>query len=154
MIHLSEEDLAEFREIFDLVDTDGSGEISPEELGQLCTKLGLQFTQSQLDDMVAEIDQDRNGEIDFDEFVAVLSKQAKPAANTADLKKAFEVFADPSERNVVLVADLERAILEHARGTNASTIRTPARVRQLMDVLDPGRTGRVEYADFVNIMSF
>ena len=44
MLQLSEEDTAEFREIFGLVDTDGSGKISPAELGQLTKKLGLNFT--------------------------------------------------------------------------------------------------------------
>jgi Ca2+-binding EF-hand superfamily protein len=38
---LSEEELAEFREIFNLVDADGSGEISREELGELISTLGL-----------------------------------------------------------------------------------------------------------------
>ena len=38
---LSEEELSEFREIFNLVDSDGSGEISREELGELISTLGL-----------------------------------------------------------------------------------------------------------------
>jgi hypothetical protein len=45
MLHISDEDVAEFREIFDLVDTDGSGKISPKELGQLTKKIGLNYTQ-------------------------------------------------------------------------------------------------------------
>ena len=43
---LSEEELAEFREIFNLVDADGSGEISREELGELISTLGLKVTRS------------------------------------------------------------------------------------------------------------
>ena len=41
---LSDEELAEFREIFNLVDADGSGEISREELGELISTLGLKVT--------------------------------------------------------------------------------------------------------------
>lgn len=45
MLQLSDEDQAEFREIFGLVDTDGSGKISPSELGQLTKKLGLNYSE-------------------------------------------------------------------------------------------------------------
>ena len=45
MLQLSEEDTQEFREVFGLVDADGSGKISPEELGQLTKKLGLNYTE-------------------------------------------------------------------------------------------------------------
>ena len=43
--HLSAEELAEFREIFNLVDLDKGGTISKEELRQLMTTLGLKPSQ-------------------------------------------------------------------------------------------------------------
>ena len=38
---LTEEEVAEFQDIFNLVDADNSGEISREELGELIATLGL-----------------------------------------------------------------------------------------------------------------
>ena len=64
--HLTEEELAEFREIFNLVDLDKGGTISKDELKTLMTTLGLRPTQEELNAMVDEIDSDGNGEIDFD----------------------------------------------------------------------------------------
>ena len=81
-----------FREIFNLVDLDKGGTISKEELKQLMNTLGLKPTQAstahspsarrtatpvltrgaapraqeELNQMVAEIDTDNSGEIDFD----------------------------------------------------------------------------------------
>ena len=46
--HLTAEELAEFREIFNLVDLDKGGTISKEELRQLMTTLGLKPTQEEL----------------------------------------------------------------------------------------------------------
>ncbi len=43
--HLTEEELQEFRELFDLVDLDKGGSISPEELGSLMETLGLKPNQ-------------------------------------------------------------------------------------------------------------
>ena len=89
--HLTEEELAEFQEIFNLVDLDKGGTISKDELKQLMNTLGLKPTQAsssshgasttarvddhaacrpppqeELNQMVDEIDADGNGEIDFD----------------------------------------------------------------------------------------
>jgi len=64
--HLSEEELAEFREIFNLVDRDGGGTITKEELGELMDTLGIDATAEEIDLMINEIDQDSNGEIDFE----------------------------------------------------------------------------------------
>ena len=69
MSHLNADELAEFREIFKLVDRDGSGTITKEELAELMETLGIDATQEEVDMMISEIDTDDNGSIDFDEFV-------------------------------------------------------------------------------------
>ena len=74
---LTPEELAEFREIFNLVDKDGGGTISKEELGELMETLGIDATPEEIDLMIAEIDEDNNGVIDFDEFVAVMSRKVR-----------------------------------------------------------------------------
>ena len=49
---LSREELAEFREIFNLVDRDGGGSISKEELGELMDTLGINASQEEVDLMI------------------------------------------------------------------------------------------------------
>lgn len=66
---ITEEELQEFREIFDLVDEDKSGEISKDELKKLMITLGLKPTDEQIDTMMKEVDEDGSGDIDFSEFV-------------------------------------------------------------------------------------
>ena len=61
---LTEDDIREFREIFSLVDTDGSGAISTEELGVLVESVGMKLTPNELQDMVNELDADQSGEIE------------------------------------------------------------------------------------------
>jgi Ca2+-binding EF-hand superfamily protein len=59
MDHLTPEEIAEFREIFNLVDRDGEGSISKAELADLMETLGIKATQEEIDEMIAEIDQGR-----------------------------------------------------------------------------------------------
>ena len=55
--NLSEEDLQEFQEIFNLVDTDRGGSIGTEELARLMDTLGIRTSPEELKLMVSEIDE-------------------------------------------------------------------------------------------------
>ena len=48
-----------------MVDRDGGGTITKEELGELMDTLGIDATPDEIDLMINEIDEDSNGEIDF-----------------------------------------------------------------------------------------
>jgi calmodulin len=107
--HLSAEELAEFREIFNLVDLDKGGTISKDELKQLMHTLGLRPSQEELNAMVDEIDADGNGEIDFDEFVTVMSRKVNTSYTPAQVKAAFKVFEKDAPGGFVTMAALEQA---------------------------------------------
>jgi len=57
---------------FSFFDKDGSGYITIDELQQACKEFGL--SEVHLDDMIKEIDQDNDGQIDFEEFAAMMRK--------------------------------------------------------------------------------
>lgn len=105
---LTESELKEFKEIFDLVDVDGSGEITKVELGKLMETLGLKPTEEQLDQMMKEVDSDGSGDIDFNEFVAVMSRKVQADYTTEQLRAAFKVFE--SEAGYVKTASLLHAL--------------------------------------------
>jgi calmodulin len=56
--HISEEQLAEFKEFFSLFDKNGNGYITINELGPVMRSLGQNPSQQELDEMVLEIDAD------------------------------------------------------------------------------------------------
>lgn len=65
----TEEQLNEFKETFSLFDRDGDGTISTKELGTVMRALGQNPTESELQDMINEVDADGNGTLDFTEFL-------------------------------------------------------------------------------------
>lgn len=69
---LSEEQLAEAREVFQLFDLDGKGEIGTRELSFALAQLGQHPTPEELDKMVAEFDDDGDGAINFEEFLVMM----------------------------------------------------------------------------------
>ena len=90
---LSQSELSEFREIFNLVDKDQGGSISSMELAELMSTLGINASTEEISAMVAEIDTDGNGDVDFDEFVAVMSRKVNADYTNKDIKRAFRTFA-------------------------------------------------------------
>jgi calmodulin len=69
---LSEQYLEEFREVFNLFDKDGSGTISASELGTVMRTLGQNPSETEVENMIREVDKDGNGEIDFEEFCKLM----------------------------------------------------------------------------------
>ena len=87
---ITEEEVAKLWEAFKVFDADGSGAISSEELGQVMRSLGQSPNETELRDMIKEVDVDLSGSIDFEEFKMLLVSQQ--GDRQSRLKMAFSVF--------------------------------------------------------------
>jgi len=58
---LSEEEIEEIREAFNLFDADGSGTIDPKELKAAMQSLGFEAKNQTIYQMIADIDKDKSG---------------------------------------------------------------------------------------------
>ena len=74
---LSQEQIEEFKEAFLLFDKDGDGTITVFELGTVMRSLGQNPTETELQDMINEVDEDGGGSIDFTEFLTMMVKKMK-----------------------------------------------------------------------------
>ena len=54
--------------------------------------LGQNPTESELQDMINEVDVDGNGSVDFPEFLTMMSRKVGDADSEAEIKAAFQVF--------------------------------------------------------------
>jgi calmodulin len=144
---LSVEEIAEFQEIFNLVDKDGGGSITKIELAELMDTLGIDADPEEIDHMIAEIDQDGNGTIDFEEFVAVMSRKVEASYTADQVKNAFKVFEAPGHPGTVKSENLVKALCTY--GTESLT---EAQAKDLVSQLDTDAAGYVNYMDYMNMM--
>ncbi|XP_070492884.1 troponin C-like isoform X3 [Chironomus tepperi] len=76
-VHFSEEDdealQKELKEAFRLYDKEGNGYIPTSSLREILAALDDQLTGDQLNEMIAEIDTDSSGTVDFDEFMEMMT---------------------------------------------------------------------------------
>lgn len=89
---LSEEKIREFREAFALFDRDSDGTITVSELGQVMRSLDQEPSEDALRQMIAEIDADGNGSIDFAEFLTLMARKMKHSEGQDEIREAFKVF--------------------------------------------------------------
>jgi Ca2+-binding EF-hand superfamily protein len=112
---ISETEIEKLWKAFSVFDTDASGAISVEELGNVMRSLGQNPNSTELRDLIKEVDIDRSGSIDFAEFKALMI--ARQGDRQSRLKLAFSVFdKDNSGR---ITADEMRSVMSRFELTDA-----------------------------------
>ena len=71
---LTEDEIEEIREAFNLFDTENTGKIDPKELKAAMQSLGFDQKNPTIYNMIADLDYD-NREVEFEEFLAVLGQR-------------------------------------------------------------------------------
>ncbi|XP_065182333.1 glycerol-3-phosphate dehydrogenase, mitochondrial-like [Sycon ciliatum] len=72
-INFSPEEITAYEKIFKRVDTDGDGHISIVDLRKVLADIGEEVSDTQLRELIAEVDTNCNSLIEFDEFLALMS---------------------------------------------------------------------------------
>ncbi|XP_049873796.1 calmodulin-A-like isoform X3 [Pectinophora gossypiella] len=139
---LTEEQVAEFKEAFMLFDKDEDGTITMAELGVVMRSLGQRPSETELRDMVKEVDQDGNGTIEFNEFLQMMSKKMRGADGEDELREAFRVF---DKNNDGLISSVE---LRHVM-TNLGERLSEEEVDDMIREADLDGDGMVNYDEFV-----
>lgn len=67
-----DEDERELRDIFRVLDKDKKGEVNVSELRWILKNLGDDLTEEDIDDMIADVDTDGSGWVDYDEFAHLM----------------------------------------------------------------------------------
>merc|ERR1712075_19494 len=107
---LSEEQIEEIREAFNLFDADNSGAIDVRELKAAMRALGFEVKKEELKKMISDIDNDGNGSIEFAEFLEMMTGKMGEKDTREDIEKVFKLFDDDgtskiSFKNLARVAE-------------------------------------------------
>jgi centrin-1 len=147
---LSEDIILEIKEAFDNYDTDKSGTISINELKEALLGMGIDAKASTLVAMMNEIDKDKSGNIDFEEFFNVITFQMGDSDSKEDLWRVYNLFLGPDAGNPnakIGFQQLKRCFREiHEEITD----------EELMDLIgkaDMDRDGGVDFEEFYAFMT-
>ena len=95
----SPQSLLWFQVCFDLFDTKRQEFLSADDLGEIMRAMGFRPTEEELKELLAEIDEDGSGEIEFGEFCQLcatfLVEDPDMETMKRELKDAFRLFPIP-----------------------------------------------------------
>ncbi|CAO1393485.1 unnamed protein product [Diamesa serratosioi] len=142
---LTEEQVAEFKEVFMLFDKDEDGSITMTELAVVMRSLGQRPSENELRNMVNEVDMNSNGMIEFNEFLQMMSLKLREGNSEDELREAFKVF-DKDGNGVITSTELRRVM------TNLGEKLSEAEVEDMIKEADVDGDGMVNYDEFVMIL--
>merc|ERR1712010_272431 len=97
---LSEEQMEEIREAFGLFDGDASGAIDVREIKAAMRALGFEVKNEELKKMVADVDSDGSGQIEFGEFLQMMTGKMGEKDSREDIEKVFKLFDDDNTNKI------------------------------------------------------
>ena len=145
---LTEDEVMEIKEAFDLFDSNKSGSIDTEELKQALQSLGIDAKNQTLTNMIADIDKNNNGDIDFDEFIDMMTAKMSDKDTREDLRKVYELFlGDDEGADGIEIKHLKRV----AKELNESI--KDDELNEMIIRADTNKDGKVDFDEFYNIMT-
>ncbi|KAF3808012.1 Calmodulin [Colletotrichum gloeosporioides] len=125
-----------------------TGQITTKELGTVMRSLGQNPSESELQDMINEVDADNNGTIDFPEFLTMMARKMKDTDSEEEIREAFKVF-DRDNNGFISAAELRHVM------TSIGEKLTDDEVDEMIREADQDGDGRIDCGvdnEFVQLM--
>lgn len=138
---MAHETKQEMMEIFKLFDRDNDGSITPDELKHAMNQQGLAPSDEELHRMIADVDLNGNGKVEFEEFLVMMSRKTQRLDDGDGIDIAFQIF-DTDKDGQISSEELKSSMKR--LGIDC----TDDEIRQMMDAVDENRDGKISRDEF------
>lgn len=123
---------------------DHSQRISRSELRKVLHALNIKVSEAQVTGLMSQMDSDNSGEIDFNEFKAVMAVSFFKKPSRDDLKKAFEKF-DKDGNGYISSQELSDILARMGRHLSKTD------VEAIISSLDSSGDGKISFQEFCKL---
>ena len=124
--------------------TDRSGRISKTELQRVLRALNIKANESELQQLMTQMDSDNSGEIDFQEFKRVMAGSFFKKHSKQELHAAFKKF-DADGNNFITSAELNYILTRMGRQLSRTDIDA------MVQSLDSSGDGKISFEEFCKL---
>ncbi|KAI9265004.1 putative calmodulin [Phascolomyces articulosus] len=172
--NITQEELDSLKQAFSLYDRDGDGGITVKEFGDILKSLNVNGTVEEIESIVKSVDSNRDGRIDFNEFVVAMTRhlppptpqqqqdpqgtpkrsQTYPPTNNKrtsggyednELKQCFHAF-DKNGDGFISINELEEVMNKLGERL------TQQELKDMMEDADTNRDGMIDFKEFKRLM--
>lgn len=149
MEDLPKDQVVLLKNAFDAFDQEKNGFISVTMVGTILAMLGHQLDEKMLNEIVAEVDEDGSGQIEFEEFCTLAARflvEEDAEAMQQELKEAFRLY--DKEGNGYITTAVLREILKELddKITNED-------LDMMIEEIDSDGSGTVDFDEFMEVMT-
>ncbi|MEM8639028.1 MAG: EF-hand domain-containing protein [Cyanobacteria bacterium P01_G01_bin.54] len=139
--------LQDFKAAFTQYDKDESGAIDPTELGQVLRDLGELPSEAAVTEMIASVDKNENGQLEFGEFLNLLAPEiySDRGLSLKEFKAAFIKY-DQDQSGTIDPTELGK-VLRDLGETSAESD-----VAAMLEAVDTNENGQLEFGEFLALM--
>ena len=135
----------ELKEAFTMFDRDKDGLINYNELGNVLKSQGFTPTNQELLEMIADVDENEDDKINFEEFLILMHSRLKKADIENELNEAFSVY-DKNGSGLISVREFKRIM--SALGEKI----LEEEIDEIIQKVDPKNRGYINYKDLTKII--
>nr|XP_020453773.1 calmodulin-like protein 6 isoform X1 [Monopterus albus] len=144
---LTQEQIAEYKGVFEMFDEDGNGDVKTQELERLMSLMGINPTKREFSQMAKDVDKDGKGTFNCDSFLGLMALYHERTKNQdAELRAAFKVF-DKEAKGYIDWNTLKYVLM------NAGEPLNEIEAEQMMKEADKDGDGTIDYEEFVSMMT-
>ncbi|XP_077285336.1 troponin C, isoallergen Bla g 6.0101-like isoform X1 [Arctopsyche grandis] len=146
---LDKDQIALLKNAFDAFDQEKKGCIGTVMVGTILGMLGISLTDQMLADIIAEVDEDGSGELEFEEFVTLAARfmvEEDAEAMQAELKEAFRLY-DKEGNGYITTAVLREILKELDDKITAEDL------DMMIEEIDSDGSGTVDFDEFMEVMT-
>ncbi|KAH9783704.1 calcium-dependent protein kinase 24 [Citrus sinensis] len=144
--NLPQDQMAQIKQMFYMMDTDKNGDLTFEELKDGLNMIGQKVSDPDVKMLMEAADVDGNGLLSCDEFVT-MSVHLKRIGNDDILSQAFRFF-DKNQSGFIEVDELKEVLLDDNAGPNGDQT-----IRDILRDVDLDRDGRISFEEFKAMMT-
>merc|ERR1712028_69495 len=145
-MEFTDEQKKEFRKNFNLFDKKRTGAIPIADMGTVLRSLGQNPTEAELQALMEEVDKDKSGTIEFEEFVDLMSRTNKTQDQMEEeIKNAFLTF-DADGSGFITREELIETLTTMGDPVDEETI------TGMIQEADVDGDGKINYEEFTKIM--
>ncbi|XP_059158069.1 calmodulin-like protein 3 [Physella acuta] len=147
---ISDDEIKEIKEAFNVLDDDKDGRISLDNMKTLLQSQFMVFTDAQATAAVQQLDEDHSGYIEYSEFEKYVLENnlSKPTADEfgAEMLDAFQMF--DTDKNGFIDAEEFKTFM-----TKFGDKMSDEEVKEIMQEADTDGDGKIDYQEFCVHMS-
>lgn len=143
---LTEEEILEIKDAFDLFDVEKTGKIETRDLKQAMENQGFQYKSPTIFKMVCELDVEGRNRVDFDEFLDMMTENVVEESSKEEVRKVFNLF-DVDQTGFIELKNLKKIAKELGENLKEEDI------IELISKSDADGDGKVSFQEFYDIMS-